>query len=86
MQKALLLLLALIFAVPAWAVEATDTPASPPTSPEQTQATPTQPDGQALIASTEATCPRQCITMSCPPPSGPIKVCCPVFPYSQTCY
>jgi hypothetical protein len=80
-MKKLLLLAALMFAVSGCAT--TDTAQeSAAQEPAQTTAEPAQ---SAAIQSIETTCPQICRVMHCPPPGGPIKKCCPVAPYTQTC-
>lgn len=100
MKKMLLLLGVLIFAVPAWAADTAGAPAvNPSASASFGQAT--QPGKEtpkkahkkkkkkkAKSAATESatsSCPQQCRNMNCPPPGGPLKLCCPVAPYTQTC-
>ncbi|OGS81168.1 MAG: hypothetical protein A2Z94_02350 [Gallionellales bacterium GWA2_55_18] len=39
----------------------------------------------AAIRGVTVTCPQICRIMPCPPPNGTSKLCCPVYPYSQTC-
>lgn len=34
---------------------------------------------------TTSSCPKSCVMMNCPPPSGTYQLCCPVAPYNQTC-
>ena len=96
-MKNMLLLVTLMFAVPAWAADTAGTPVAnttAATSPEQAaqpvkkapKKTPKKKIKKAAIAKSNLTpCPQQCRTMSCPPPIGPTKKCCPVAPYTQSC-
>lgn len=84
MKKMLLLLGALIFAVPAWA---TDTAVTPTTSEPSALTSTISQTVKGLASDTlnivikdahAAACPQTCRVMACPPPSGPVKLCCPL--------
>jgi hypothetical protein len=79
-MKKLLLMAALMFAVSGCATTAKE--ATTAQEPAQTTAEPAQ---SAAIQSVETTCPQICRVMTCPPPGGVTKKCCPVAPYTQTC-
>lgn len=83
MKKLLLLVSALIFVFPVWAEDAP--PAPTVNTPASGEAAPVaEPDSTTPDTVTTA-CTKTCVMMNCPPPSGPVKLCCPVSPYTQTC-
>lgn len=91
MKKMLLLLLALSFVMPAWAG---DVQPAQPSSAQATQLPPETRTGPSILESAlgvvvkdayAASCPVTCKTMNCPPPNGTVKLCCPKYPYTQTC-
>jgi hypothetical protein len=95
-MKKILLLVALMFTVPAWAADTAGAPAAntaAATNPEQAVQpakkapikAPKKKAKKALAKSNLTPCPQQCRTMHCPMPSGPVKTCCPVAPYTQSC-
>ena len=84
MRNILLLLGALIFAASVWAAETASAP-STGTAATTDSGQISAASAPAATDSTTETCPQTCKIMNCPPPFGPIKKCCPVYPYTQTC-
>lgn len=93
MKRMLLLLCALIFAVPAWAADKAGEPAANPSAAtaQSSKETPKKTHKKkkkaksAATKSVTTTCPTACKSMNCPPPGGTIRLCCPLAPYTQTC-
>ena len=50
-----------------------------------TTTSPEAPAAKVGIEGVTVACPVACKTMSCPPPNGTLRLCCPKYPYTQTC-
>lgn len=87
MKRMLLLLGALILSSAVWAADITEAPPAEHSSAgtEQVAQTTPPPAESFQLAAGAATCPVACRIQACPPPIGPVKKCCPVTPYTQTC-